>query len=51
MSKKVQKLKEAAFLFLKLGIIGFGEPAAHIGLMHNEVIKKRKWLRSPQYWR
>ncbi len=41
---KFQRLKEVAYLFLKLGTIGFGGPAAHIALMHNEVVKKRKWL-------
>jgi chromate transporter len=43
MSEK-QKLKEIAQLFLKLGIIGFGGPAAHIAMMQNEVVVKRKWL-------
>ena len=37
-------LKEIAKLFLKLGIIGFGGPAAHIAMMQNEVVVKRKWL-------
>lgn len=37
-------LKEIAQLFLKLGIIGFGGPAAHIAMMQNEVVVKRKWL-------
>lgn len=38
------KLSEIASLFLKLGIIGFGGPAAHIAMMQNEVVVKRKWL-------
>lgn len=43
MSEK-KRLKELAQLFLKLGIIGFGGPAAHIAMMQNEVVVKRKWL-------
>lgn len=37
-------LKEIAKLFLKLGIAGFGGPAVHIAMMHDEVVKKRKWM-------
>lgn len=37
-------LKDIAKLFLKLGIIGFGGPAAHIAMMQDEVVVKRKWL-------
>lgn len=37
-------LKELAGVFLKLDIIGFGGPAAHIAMMENEVVSKRKWM-------
>ena len=35
---------ELARLFLKLGTIGFGGPAAHIALMEDEVVRRRGWL-------
>lgn len=37
-------LGELARLFLKLGIIGFGGPAAHIAMMEDEVVERRGWL-------
>src|SRR5574342_619618 len=37
-------LAEVASLFLKLGFTAFGGPAAHIGIMHDEVVTRRKWL-------
>jgi chromate transporter len=43
MSQK-KKLKEIAILFFKLGSISFGGPAAHIAMMEDEVVKKRKWM-------
>jgi chromate transporter len=38
------EIKAIANIFLKLGIIGFGGPAAHIAMMRDEVVVKRKWL-------
>jgi chromate transporter len=37
-------LREVAGVFLKLGITGFGGPAAHIAMMRAEIVSKRKWL-------
>lgn len=42
--EKNTTLKQVAGLFLKLGIIGFGGPAAHISMMQQEVVQKRKWF-------
>jgi len=37
-------LGDLARLFLTLGTIGFGGPAAHIALMEDEVVRRRGWL-------
>lgn len=37
-------LKEIAKVFLKLGSTAFGGPAAHIAMMEEEIIQKRKWM-------
>lgn len=39
-----QRLKELARVFLKLGTIAFGGPAAHVAIMDDEVVKRRQWL-------
>lgn len=42
-------LKEVAFVFLKLGILGFSGPAAHIAMMKEEVVERRKWLTKKEF--
>jgi chromate transporter len=37
-------LGEIARLFLTLGTIGFGGPAAHVALMEDEVVRRRRWM-------
>lgn len=42
-------LTEVAVLFLKLGFTAFGGPAAHIGIMHDEAVVRRKWLSDEEF--
>lgn len=42
-------LGEIALLFLRLGTTAFGGPAAHIAMMEEEVVRKRKWLSSERF--
>jgi chromate transporter len=37
-------LKELALFFLRLGVTAFGGPAAHIAIMEDELVRRRKWL-------
>lgn len=37
-------LKEVATVFFKMGCFAFGGPAAHIAMMEQEVVEKRKWM-------
>jgi len=38
------RLGELAKVFLKLGAIGFGGPAAHIAMMEDETVTRRGWM-------
>ncbi|HUA32673.1 MAG TPA: chromate efflux transporter [Candidatus Binataceae bacterium] len=37
-------LRELATLFLRLGTTAMGGPAAHIAMMEDEVVRRRRWL-------
>jgi chromate transporter len=44
-----QNLRELVVLFLRLGVTAFGGPAAHIGMFHDEVVKRRGWLTDQRF--
>jgi len=42
-------LLEVAQVFLKLGTLAFGGPAAHIGMMRDEVVRRRQWVSDQEF--
>lgn len=42
--ERQQRLRELAAVFLRLGSIAFGGPAAHIAMIDDEVVKRRQWM-------
>jgi len=43
------RIPELAWLFLKLGTIAFGGPAAHIAMMQDEVVRRRRWMSDDEF--
>jgi chromate transporter len=48
-SKCRGNVKEVLLLFLRLGATSFGGPAAHTAIMHDEVVRRRKWLSDQKF--
>jgi chromate transporter len=48
-AERTKRLGELARLFLRLGIVGFGGPAAHIALMEREVVRRFQWLTREEF--
>jgi chromate transporter len=40
---------EVARVFLKLGTLGFGGPAAHVAMMRDEVVLRRAWVTEQEF--
>ncbi|MGZ8585981.1 MAG: chromate efflux transporter [Actinomycetota bacterium] len=43
------RLRELALLFTRLGFTAFGGPAAHIALMQDEVVARRRWVSEQEF--
>jgi len=42
-------VREVALLFLRLGFTAFGGPAAHIAMMREEVVRRRRWISDQRF--
>lgn len=48
-SKGGDELWELARLFAKLGFVAFGGPAAHVAMMREEVVTRRRWMDDQEF--
>jgi len=48
-SRSASSRTEAFKVWLRIGLLSFGGPAAQIALMHREVVDKKGWLSEQQY--
>src|SRR5438309_4692207 len=44
-------MREVAWVFLKLGLVAFGGPAAHVALIRRELVRRRRWLDDAEFQR
>ncbi|PYM80902.1 MAG: chromate transporter [Candidatus Rokuibacteriota bacterium] len=42
-------LREVVSVFLRLGVVAFGGPAAHIAMMREELVRRRRWVSDAQF--
>jgi len=42
-------LREVLSVFLRLGLVAFGGPAAHIAMMREELVRRRRWVSDAEF--
>ena len=47
--RPTNRLAEVASLFLRLGFTAFGGPVAHIAMMREEIVRRRKWVSDERF--
>lgn len=46
---RLRALIEILFVSIRLGLISFGGPVAHLGYFHEEYVRRRKWMDEKSY--
>ncbi len=46
---KYRHLREVISYFFVLGCVAFGGPAAHVAMMHRELVERKQWLTEQQF--
>lgn len=49
MAGRRPSLAELATVFFRIGVLGFGGPAAHIAMMEDEVVNRRQWISRQEF--
>lgn len=47
--KRESRLREVVAYFFVLGCVAFGGPAAHVAIMHRELVDRKEWLTEQQF--
>lgn len=47
--RRLTGLGELARLFAFLGVVGVGGPAAHVALMHDHVVRRKRWMADEEF--